>query len=84
MIYITLQDYVQLNQYHLKDEIGKGSYGVVKLAYNEEDDVHYVSNMGQSLQIGVKNNAAFLHLIYFVKLWLPVPQSLILCSDVSL
>ncbi|XP_072033965.1 calcium/calmodulin-dependent protein kinase kinase 2-like isoform X2 [Amphiura filiformis] len=34
-------DFVQLNQYHLKDEIGKGSYGVVKLAYNEEDDVHY-------------------------------------------
>lgn len=34
-------NYVQLNQYHLKDEIGKGSYGVVKLAYNEEDDTHY-------------------------------------------
>ena len=38
-----MQDYVHLNQYHLSDEIGKGSYGVVKLAYNEEDDVHYVS-----------------------------------------
>ncbi len=35
------QDYVHLNQYLLSDEIGKGSYGVVKLAYNEEDDVHY-------------------------------------------
>ncbi|XP_071510848.1 calcium/calmodulin-dependent protein kinase kinase 1-like, partial [Diadema antillarum] len=34
-------NYVQLNQYHLKDEIGKGSYGVVKLAYNEEDDTNY-------------------------------------------
>ncbi|KAK7483399.1 hypothetical protein BaRGS_00025339 [Batillaria attramentaria] len=33
--------YTQLNQYRLKDEIGKGSYGIVKLAYNEEDDVHY-------------------------------------------
>ncbi|GAB1602603.1 calcium/calmodulin-dependent protein kinase kinase 1-like, partial, partial [Argonauta hians] len=33
--------YIQLNQYKLKDEIGKGSYGIVKLAYNEEDDVHY-------------------------------------------
>ncbi|XP_030847475.1 calcium/calmodulin-dependent protein kinase kinase 1 isoform X2 [Strongylocentrotus purpuratus] len=34
-------NYVQLNQYHLKDEIGKGSYGVVKLAYSEEDDTNY-------------------------------------------
>uniref|UniRef100_A0AAY4B3D2 Protein kinase domain-containing protein n=1 Tax=Denticeps clupeoides TaxID=299321 RepID=A0AAY4B3D2_9TELE len=32
------QDCIQLNQYKLKDEIGKGSYGVVKLAYNEDDD----------------------------------------------
>ncbi|XP_061596118.1 calcium/calmodulin-dependent protein kinase kinase 1 isoform X1 [Cololabis saira] len=35
------QDCVQLNQYKLKSEIGKGSYGVVKLAYNEDDDKHY-------------------------------------------
>ncbi|KAK3083915.1 hypothetical protein FSP39_005274, partial [Pinctada imbricata] len=34
--------YVQLNQYKLKSEIGKGSYGIVKLAHNEQDDVHYV------------------------------------------
>lgn len=33
--------WTQLNQYKLKDEIGKGSYGVVKLAYNQEDDTHY-------------------------------------------
>ncbi|KAH0625594.1 hypothetical protein JD844_015176 [Phrynosoma platyrhinos] len=39
-----LQDCVQLNQYTLKDEIGKGSYGVVKLAYNENDNTYYVSN----------------------------------------
>uniref|UniRef100_A0A8C0H2I6 Protein kinase domain-containing protein n=1 Tax=Chelonoidis abingdonii TaxID=106734 RepID=A0A8C0H2I6_CHEAB len=37
------QDCVQLNQYKLKDEIGKGSYGVVKLAYNEDDNTYYVS-----------------------------------------
>uniref|UniRef100_A0A8C2JAV5 Calcium/calmodulin-dependent protein kinase kinase 1, alpha b n=1 Tax=Cyprinus carpio TaxID=7962 RepID=A0A8C2JAV5_CYPCA len=36
-------DCVQLNQYKLKNEIGKGSYGVVKLAYNEDDDHYYVS-----------------------------------------
>lgn len=33
--------YTQLNQYQLKNEIGKGSYGIVKLAYNEKDDAHY-------------------------------------------
>ncbi|XP_072909939.1 calcium/calmodulin-dependent protein kinase kinase 1 isoform X1 [Hemitrygon akajei] len=35
------QDCMRLNQYKLKTEIGKGSYGVVKLAYNENDDKHY-------------------------------------------
>ncbi|XP_041666753.1 calcium/calmodulin-dependent protein kinase kinase 2 isoform X2 [Cheilinus undulatus] len=35
------EDCVQLNQYKLKDEIGKGSYGVVKLAYNEDDNTYY-------------------------------------------
>ncbi|XP_038669016.1 calcium/calmodulin-dependent protein kinase kinase 1 [Scyliorhinus canicula] len=38
---INSQDSMQLNQYKLKTEIGKGSYGVVKLAYNENDDKHY-------------------------------------------
>ena len=36
-------DAVQLNQYRLKEPIGQGSYGLVKLAYSEEDDKHYVS-----------------------------------------
>nr|XP_057937041.1 calcium/calmodulin-dependent protein kinase kinase 1b isoform X2 [Doryrhamphus excisus] len=34
-------DCVQLNQYKLKAEIGKGSYGVVKLAYNEDSEQYY-------------------------------------------
>ncbi|XP_033126800.1 calcium/calmodulin-dependent protein kinase kinase 2-like [Anneissia japonica] len=34
-------DYVQLNQYQLREEIGKGTFGVVKLAYNEEDNKNY-------------------------------------------
>ncbi|XP_023235776.1 calcium/calmodulin-dependent protein kinase kinase 1-like [Centruroides sculpturatus] len=34
-------NYLQLNQYRLKGEIGLGSYGIVKLAYNEDDDSHY-------------------------------------------
>ncbi|KAL4223738.1 Calcium calmodulin-dependent protein kinase kinase 2 [Mactra antiquata] len=42
---ISLSDggdgFIQLNQYKLKDEIGKGSYGIVKLAYNESDEAHY-------------------------------------------
>ncbi|XP_075218922.1 calcium/calmodulin-dependent protein kinase kinase 1 isoform X2 [Lycorma delicatula] len=33
--------FLQLNQYRLMDSIGQGSYGLVKLAYNEEDDTHY-------------------------------------------
>ncbi|GCB69758.1 hypothetical protein scyTo_0010617, partial [Scyliorhinus torazame] len=40
---------MQLNQYKLKTEIGKGSYGVVKLAYNENDDKHYITMMPLSL-----------------------------------
>ncbi|XP_060534430.1 calcium/calmodulin-dependent protein kinase kinase 1 isoform X1 [Cylas formicarius] len=35
------ETYLQLNQYKLLDSIGQGSYGVVKLAYNQEDDSHY-------------------------------------------
>uniref|UniRef100_A0A8D0WKC6 non-specific serine/threonine protein kinase n=1 Tax=Sus scrofa TaxID=9823 RepID=A0A8D0WKC6_PIG len=37
------EDCVQLNQYKLQSEIGKGAYGVVRLAYNESEDRHYVS-----------------------------------------
>ncbi|XP_041851003.1 calcium/calmodulin-dependent protein kinase kinase 1b [Melanotaenia boesemani] len=36
-----VDDCVQLNQYKLKKEIGKGSYGVVKLAYNEDAEQYY-------------------------------------------
>ncbi|XP_076644036.1 uncharacterized protein LOC143354133 [Halictus rubicundus] len=35
------QGALQLNQYKLLDNIGQGSYGIVKLAYNEEDGTHY-------------------------------------------
>ncbi|KAM9852879.1 calcium/calmodulin-dependent protein kinase kinase 1b [Aulostomus maculatus] len=35
------EDCVQLNQYKLKNEIGKGSYGVVKLAYNQDSEQYY-------------------------------------------
>uniref|UniRef100_A0A3Q3X1U4 calcium/calmodulin-dependent protein kinase n=1 Tax=Mola mola TaxID=94237 RepID=A0A3Q3X1U4_MOLML len=34
-------DCIQLNQYKLNREIGKGSYGVVKLAYNEDSEQYY-------------------------------------------
>ncbi|KAK9497919.1 hypothetical protein O3M35_003817 [Rhynocoris fuscipes] len=33
--------YLRLNQYKLLDSIGQGSYGLVKLAYNAEDNTHY-------------------------------------------
>lgn len=34
-------DYVQLNQYKLQGVVGQGSYGIVKLAYNDEDNTNY-------------------------------------------
>lgn len=34
-------EYVQLNQYKLEQAIGQGSYGIVKLAYNKDDDMPY-------------------------------------------
>jgi len=34
-------EYVQLNQYKLEQALGQGSYGIVKLAYNKDDDVQY-------------------------------------------
>ena len=43
-------EYTQLNQYKLKDEIGKGSYGIVKLAYNDLDNKNYVSSMFNMIQ----------------------------------
>ncbi|KAM6960843.1 calcium/calmodulin-dependent protein kinase kinase 1b [Aplochiton taeniatus] len=39
------EDCMKLNQYKLKFEIGKGSYGVVKLAYNEDDEQYYAMKM---------------------------------------
>eukprot|EP00099_Drosophila_melanogaster_P001204 NP_001036634.1 uncharacterized protein Dmel_CG17698, isoform D [Drosophila melanogaster] len=33
--------FLQLNQYRLMEQIGQGSYGLVKLAYSEEDSTHY-------------------------------------------
>lgn len=36
-----VNDCIQLNQYKLKEEIGKGSYGVVKLAYDEDSEEYY-------------------------------------------
>ncbi|MCP9258108.1 KKCC1 [Dirofilaria immitis] len=36
------EKYKQLNQYRLIQEIGQGSYGIVKLAYNEKDKNLYV------------------------------------------
>lgn len=38
-------DAVQVNQYKLMEEIGKGAYGLVKLAYNKADSTHYAMKM---------------------------------------
>ena len=39
-----LGNYLQLNQYKLMGMVGQGSYSIVKLAYNVDEDTHYVSS----------------------------------------
>ena len=53
-----LGDYVQLNQYKLQGVVGQGSYGIVKLAYNLEDDTNYVSNMNILHQVVLSSSLA--------------------------
>jgi len=36
-----LGEYLQLNQYKLLSQLGQGSYGLVKLAYNRDEDKNY-------------------------------------------
>ncbi|CAI4230624.1 unnamed protein product [Auanema sp. JU1783] len=50
--------YIQLNQYRLMEEIGQGSYGIVKLAYNEEDKNLYALKVLDKVKI-LKNFACF-------------------------
>ena len=54
----------------------QGSYGMVKLAYNEEDDTHYVSISTTEIKFTflesefMKNLYLFIYLsIYFVFYW---------------
>jgi len=49
-----LGDYVQLNQYKLQGVVGQGSYGIVKLAYNQEDDTHYAMKILSKKKLGKK------------------------------
>uniref|UniRef100_A0A0N4U1M8 calcium/calmodulin-dependent protein kinase n=1 Tax=Dracunculus medinensis TaxID=318479 RepID=A0A0N4U1M8_DRAME len=50
--------YVQLNQYRLMEEIGQGSYGIVKLAYNEKDKNLYALKVLDKTKL-IKNFAFF-------------------------
>ncbi|XP_071543209.1 uncharacterized protein [Panulirus ornatus] len=61
-------EYVQLNQYKLKEAIGQGSYGIVKLAYNEEDDTHYAMKILSKKKLMKKHGC-------FVKGRLPPPRA---------
>uniref|UniRef100_A0AC34RF06 Protein kinase domain-containing protein n=1 Tax=Panagrolaimus sp. JU765 TaxID=591449 RepID=A0AC34RF06_9BILA len=54
----TNDNYIQLNQYRLMEEIGQGSYGIVKLAYNEQDRNLYAMKVLDKLKL-VKNFACF-------------------------
>ncbi|CAD5125381.1 DgyrCDS13618 [Dimorphilus gyrociliatus] len=51
--------FVQLNQYLLKDDtLGKGSFGVVKLAYNEVDDKNYAMKIVSKRRLLRKSNTS--------------------------
>ncbi|CAP28809.2 Protein CBR-CKK-1 [Caenorhabditis briggsae] len=52
------ESYIQLNQYRLMEEIGQGSYGIVKLAYNEEDKNLYALKVLDKMKL-LKNFACF-------------------------
>uniref|UniRef100_A0A0N4ZH04 calcium/calmodulin-dependent protein kinase n=1 Tax=Parastrongyloides trichosuri TaxID=131310 RepID=A0A0N4ZH04_PARTI len=51
-------NYLQLNQYKLMEDIGQGSYGIVKLAYNEKDEKHYAMKVLDKMKL-LKNFACF-------------------------
>uniref|UniRef100_A0A915CYV7 calcium/calmodulin-dependent protein kinase n=1 Tax=Ditylenchus dipsaci TaxID=166011 RepID=A0A915CYV7_9BILA len=52
------ENYIQLNQYRLMEEIGQGSYGIVKLAYNERDKNLYAMKVLDKIKL-LKNFACF-------------------------
>uniref|UniRef100_A0A0K0DKY1 Protein kinase domain-containing protein n=1 Tax=Angiostrongylus cantonensis TaxID=6313 RepID=A0A0K0DKY1_ANGCA len=52
------ESYIQLNQYRLMEEIGQGSYGIVKLAYNEQDKNLYALKVLDKIKL-LKNFACF-------------------------
>uniref|UniRef100_A0A0K0DX20 calcium/calmodulin-dependent protein kinase n=1 Tax=Strongyloides stercoralis TaxID=6248 RepID=A0A0K0DX20_STRER len=54
----TTSNYVQLNQYKLIEDIGQGSYGIVKLAYNEKDEKHYAMKVLDKMKL-LKKFACF-------------------------
>ncbi|KAH7731769.1 CKK-1 protein [Aphelenchoides avenae] len=51
-------NYVQLNQYKLMEDLGQGSYGIVKLAYNEQDKNLYAMKVLDKMKL-IKNFACF-------------------------
>uniref|UniRef100_A0A914DZ55 calcium/calmodulin-dependent protein kinase n=1 Tax=Acrobeloides nanus TaxID=290746 RepID=A0A914DZ55_9BILA len=54
----TNEEYIKLNQYRMMEEIGQGSYGIVKLAYNEHDKNLYALKVLDKIKL-VKNFACF-------------------------
>ncbi|GMT19222.1 hypothetical protein PFISCL1PPCAC_10519, partial [Pristionchus fissidentatus] len=52
------EKYIELQKYRLMEEIGQGSYGVVKLAFSEEDNRLYALKVLDKLKL-IKNMAFF-------------------------
>ena len=57
-----LGDYVHLNEYKLDRVLGQGSYGMVKLAYNKEENKNYVRIQLQCLSLSL------IHIINYTRL----------------
>ena len=51
--------YMQLNQYKLMGLVGQGSYGIVKLAYNVDDDKNYAMKILSKKKLQKKVNSSF-------------------------
>ena len=56
-------EYIQLNQYKLMGMVGQGSYSIVKMAYNMDEDTHYVRFIVFNKGI---NKGGCIHIVIFL------------------
>ena len=59
------EDYLQLNQYKLMGMVGQGSYSIVKMAYNMDEDTHYVRFNMTQFSKGI-DKGGYIHIVIFL------------------